>query len=249
MALLDRVLLRERKQPRDADGARMTVIEHLEALRRALIISLAAWALTTVVSLLFASRVFEFLLARGNIPVAYFPSPTGFFMLMLKIALYLGFVLAFPVIVQQVWWFVSPGLHAHEKRVVLPIIVGSIVFFVIGVGFSMFSLPLILHVVTGFAPSNVQYFPFVDDYLSFVLALIIGYGLVFELPVVIYVLGSLRIISSAWLYKNRPYWFLGLGILANFLTPGGDPFTPMIMFVPLYLLYEGTTLLLKLRGR
>ena len=81
------------------------------------------------------------------------------------------------------------------------------------------------------------------------LALIIGYGLVFELPVVIYVLGSLRVIDSKWLYKNRAYWFLGLGILANFLTPGGDPFTPMIMFVPLYFLYEATTLILKLRGR
>src|SRR5919197_3670333 len=249
MALLDRVLLRERKQPReDVDDSRMTVIEHLEALRRALIIALAAWLLTTVVSLIFASRVFEFLLLRGNISTAYFPSPTGFFMLMLKIALYLGFVLAFPVIVQLAWLFVSPCLHSHEKRVILPIIVGSIVFFAIGVGFSMFSLPLILHVVTGFAPSNIQYFPFVEDYLSFVLALIIGYGLVFELPVVLWVLGSLRIISTKWLYKNRPYWFLGLGLLANFLTPGGDPFTPMIMFVPLYLLYEATTFLLKLRG-
>jgi sec-independent protein translocase protein TatC len=227
----------------------MTVIEHLEALRRALIVSVIAWTLTTIISLIFASRVFELLLTRGNIHTAYFGAPTGFFLLMLKIALYLGFVLAFPVIVQQAWWFVSPGLHAHEKRVILPVIVGSVVFFLVGVGFSMFSLPLILRVVTGFAPSNVQYFPFVDDYLSFVLALIIGYGLVFELPVVIYTLGSLHIISSRWLYKNRAYWFLGLGILSNFLTPGGDPFTPMIMFVPLYLLWELSALLLKLRGR
>jgi sec-independent protein translocase protein TatC len=227
----------------------MTVVEHLEALRRALIISIVAWLVTTIVSLLFASRIFELLLTRGSIHTAYFGAPTGFFMLMLKIALYLGFVLAFPIIVQQAWWFVSPGLHAHEKRVILPVIVGSVVFFIIGVAFSMFSLPLILRVVTGFAPTNVQYFPFVDDYLTFVLALIIGYGLVFELPVVIYVLGTLRIISTRWLYKNRIYWFLGLGILANFLTPGGDPFTPMIMFVPLYLLWELSALVLKLRGR
>src|SRR5918911_1055038 len=176
------------------------------------------------------------LLERGHVTTAYFPNPTGFFMLMLKIALYLGFVLAFPVIVQQAWWFVSPGLHAHEKRVILPILAGSIVFFLIGIGFAMFSMPLILHVVTGFAPGNVRYFPFVDDFLSFVLALIIGYGLVFELPVVLYVLGSLRIISSRWLYRNRAYWFIGLGLLSNLLTPGADPFTPMIMFVPLYIL-------------
>src|SRR5438477_13020399 len=122
MALLDRVLLRERKRPPGVDDSRMTVIEHLEALRRALIVCVAAWAVTTIISLVFASRVFELLLDRGHVQTAYFPNPTGFFMLMLKIALYLGFVLAFPVIVQQVWWFVSPGLHAHEKRVILPII-------------------------------------------------------------------------------------------------------------------------------
>src|SRR2546423_4870920 len=119
MALLDRVLLREHGSPDPVEDSRMTVIEHLEALRRALIISFVAWALTTIVSLFFASRVFEFLITRAGIHEAYFPAPTGFFMLMLKIALYLGFVLAFPVIVQQAWWFVSPGLHAHEKRVIL----------------------------------------------------------------------------------------------------------------------------------
>jgi sec-independent protein translocase protein TatC len=249
MALLDRVLLRERP-PQNVEESRMTVIEHLEALRRALIISIIAWGLATLVSLIFASRIFDLLLARGGIPHAYFSAPTGFFMLMLKIALYLGFIVAFPVIVQQAWWFVSPGLHAHEKRVILPVIGGSIVFFLVGVGFAMFSLPLIIKVVTlYFTPANVQYFPFVDDYFSFVLALAIGYGLVFEMPVVVYVLGTLRIISSRWLYKNRVYWFLGLGLLANFLTPGGDPFTPMIMFVPLYLLWELTVLILKLRGR
>jgi sec-independent protein translocase protein TatC len=79
--------------------------------------------------------------------------------------------------------------------------------------------------------------------------MIIGFGIVFELPVVLFVLGMLRIISSRWLYKNRPYFFLGLGILANFLTPGVDPVTPLIMFIPLYIFYEGTALLLKLLRR
>jgi len=63
------------------------------------------------------------------------------------------------------------------------------------------------------------------------------------------VLGMLRIISSRWMYKNRVFWFLGLGILANFLTPGVDPFTPLIMFIPLYIFFEGTALLLKIIGR
>jgi sec-independent protein translocase protein TatC len=79
--------------------------------------------------------------------------------------------------------------------------------------------------------------------------MILGFGLVFELPVVLFVLGMMRVISSAWLYKNRAFWFLGLGILANFLTPGVDPVTPLIMFVPLYVFFEATALLLKLLKR
>jgi len=89
----------------------------------------------------------------------------------------------------------------------------------------------------------------VSQFVSFVLLMVIGFGLVFELPVVLFVLGMLRVISSRWLHKTRPYWFLGLGILANFLTPGVDPLTPLIMFIPLYLFYEATALVLKLVRR
>jgi sec-independent protein translocase protein TatC len=85
--------------------------------------------------------------------------------------------------------------------------------------------------------------------VSFVLLMVIGFGCVFELPIVLFVLGMLRIISSKWLHKNRVYWFLGLGLLANFLTPGTDPVTPLIMFIPLYFFYEATALVLKLAGR
>jgi sec-independent protein translocase protein TatC len=79
--------------------------------------------------------------------------------------------------------------------------------------------------------------------------MVIGFGFVFELPVVLFVLGMLRIVNTRWLYKRRPYFFLALGLVANFLTPGADPLTPMIMFVPLYVFFEGTALLLKILGR
>ena len=95
----------------------------------------------------------------------------------------------------------------------------------------------------------MSYLPDISELVSFVLIMTIGFGLVFELPVVLFVLGMVRIISSRWLYKRRPYWFLALAIVANFLTPGVDPLTPMIMFVPLYIFFEATALLLKLLGR
>jgi sec-independent protein translocase protein TatC len=104
-------------------------------------------------------------------------------------------------------------------------------------------------VLNSLSPPNTTYFPDIGELISFVLIMVIGFGIVFELPVVLFVLGMVRIISSKWLYKNRVWWFLGLGLVANFLTPGVDPFTPLVMFVPLYIFFEGTALILKLLKR
>jgi sec-independent protein translocase protein TatC len=227
----------------------MSVIEHLEALRRMLIVSLIAWGIGTIAAIFIAGRVITFLITRAGIGHAIYLQPGGGVLLQLKVALYIGVVLAAPVIIQQVWWFVSPGLHAHERRFVLPMVVATIVFFALGVGVAMFALPLYIKVLGSLAPTDVSYLPDIGELVSFVLIMCIGFGLVFELPVVLFVLGMLRIVSSLWLYKRRPYWFLGLGLLANFLTPGVDPVTPMIMFIPLYIFFEGTALLLKLLGR
>jgi sec-independent protein translocase protein TatC len=166
--------------------------------------------------------------------------------LQLKVALYIGLVIAAPVVIQQIWWFVSPGLHPHERRFILPLIIATIVFFAIGVGVAIFALPIYIHVLSLLAPPNTTYLPDIGELVGFVLIMVIGFGIVFELPVILFVLGMLRIISSKWLYKNRLWWFLALGLAANFLTPGVDPFTPLVMFVPLYVFFEGTALTLKI---
>ena len=227
----------------------MSVIEHLEALRRMLIISLIAWGIATIAAIFISGHVITFLIQRAGIGHAIYLQPGGGVILQLKVALYIGLVIAAPVVIQQVWWFVSPGLHAHERRFVLPLVVATIVFFAIGVAVAMFALPLYIRVLNSLAPTDVTYLPDIGELVGFVLVMVIGFGLVFELPVVLFVLGMLRIVSSRWLYKRRPYWFLALGVLANFLTPGVDPLTPMIMFIPLYIFFEATALLLKLLGR
>jgi len=227
----------------------MSVIEHLEALRRMLIISLIAWGIATIAAIFISGHVITFLIQRAGIGHAIYLQPGGGVILQLKVALYICLVIAAPVVIQQVWWFVSPGLHAHERRFVLPLVVATIVFFAIGVGVAMFALPLYIRVLNSLAPTDVTYLPDIGELVGFVLVMVIGFGLVFELPVVLFVLGMLRIVSSRWLYKRRPYWFLALGVLANFLTPGVDPLTPMIMFIPLYIFFEATALLLKLLGR
>lgn len=227
----------------------MSVIEHLEALRRVLIICLIAWAATTVAAFFISPRVIDFLIKRAGIGHAVYLQLAGGVLLEVKVALYIGLVLAAPVVIQQVWWFVSPGLHAHERRFILPLIASTVFFFGVGVSVAMYALPIYVKVLNSFSPPDTTYLPDISQFVSFVLVMVIGFGIVFELPVVLFVLGMLRVIKSKWLYKNRPYWFLALGITANFLTPGADPVTPLIMFIPLYLFYEGTSLLLKLLGR
>ncbi|MEP7105707.1 MAG: twin-arginine translocase subunit TatC [Chloroflexota bacterium] len=228
---------------------KMSVLEHLRDLRRVLIIISLAWAPATALGFVLWSRVLQFLVHQGGLTTAYYPTPTGAFALALKISIYLGFILASPVILQQIWWFVSPALHRNEKRLALPLLLASIVFFAIGIGFALTMLPLFIHLLSGFAPASIHYLPIIDDYVSFVLVLIIGFGILFELPVVLYTLGRLRIISSGWLYKHRLYWMVGLGLLAALGTPGADPITPLFLFVPLYVFWEGTALLLRLTGR
>jgi sec-independent protein translocase protein TatC len=238
------------KKTRKRDDKSMTVIEHLEDLRRALIVCAIVWVICSVVAWFFTSDILQYIEHWANLPPLTYLNPTGAFMLRFKIALYTGTLVASPIIFWQAWWFVGPGLHTHEKRVILPLIGGTSFFFLLGVSSCLYLLPVIMRVLNGFAPHDVlSYLPVGDEFISFLLALCIAFGLVYELPVVLWTLGMLRIISSGWLWRHAIYWVLGLGLVANVLTPGGDPLTPLVLFVPLLVFYGGTTLLLKLTGR
>jgi sec-independent protein translocase protein TatC len=248
MALLSRGR-RTSSEKRSADG-RMSIVEHLEDLRRCLIISAIGWLVATIVAFAFWQRILSALIVRAGLEKSglYFTHPAGAFTVGLTIALVVGLVASAPIIFWQTWTFVSPGLHEHERRLALPLIFATSFFFLLGIGFALFSLPLFIKILTGFAPPDFHYLPLGDELLGFILLITIAFGLVFELPVVLYTLGMLRIISSRWLYRRRLYWVIALGLAANFMTPGADPLTPLLVFVPLYVFWEGTALLLKLTG-
>jgi sec-independent protein translocase protein TatC len=249
VAILDRVLRRLPRADPPVEEERMSVIEHLEALRRVLIVIIIAWGITTVAAFFFSGQVVEWLVSRAGLGHAIYLGPGSFVLTRLQVAIYIGLIVAAPVVIQQIWWFVSPGLHRHERRLTLPLVISTIFFFALGVAAALYALPLYIRVLNSFAPPNVTYLADVSELIGFILIMVIGFGVVFELPVVLVVLGMLRIISSRWLYKNRVWWFLGLGVGANFLTPGVDPFTPLLMFVPLYIFFEASALILKLSGR
>ena len=111
----------------------MSVIEHLEALRRMLIVIIVAWAVTTIAAFFVSGQVVEWLVSRAGLGKAIYLGPGSFVLTRLQVALYIGFIVAAPVVIQQIWWFVSPGLHRHERRLTLPLIVATIFFFGLGV--------------------------------------------------------------------------------------------------------------------
>ena len=243
-------LLTRRRQPRTVDDTRMSVIEHLEALRRALIICCVGWFAATIAGYIVYKPVFVFLINRAHLPhEPTLLSPTEGIFIGVKVAFYLGLVVASPIVFWQLWWFISPGLHAHEKRLVLPLIAATTFFFLVGVGFAIYALPLFMGILNAFNPPETTALWTADSIIAFVLAIVLAFGVVFELPVVLYTLGMLRVISSRWLYRHRLYWVVALGLIANVMTPGVDPFTPLLVFIPLWIFWEGTALLLKLSGR
>ncbi|HVB76729.1 MAG TPA: twin-arginine translocase subunit TatC [Candidatus Nitrosotalea sp.] len=229
----------------------MSVIEHLEALRRVLIVSAVAVAAASIVAWFLHATVLDYLIHQAHLPQgqAYYNSLTTPFLIGLKLSLYLGLVLASPVVFQQIWWFVSPGLHLHERRLVLPLVISSSIFFLIGISFAIYALPLFTRVLLSFATPDLKPLIQIDSLLGFVIGIILAFGIVFELPVVLFMLGQLGIVSSRWLYHTRIYWIIGMAVVANVLTPGADPLTPMLLFVPLMIFWEGTVLVLRLMGR
>jgi sec-independent protein translocase protein TatC len=249
MALLTRGQRKSSSEKGSADG-RMSIVEHLEDLRRCLIIAFAGWLVATIVAFIFWQQILHQLIVRAGLEKSglFFTGPAGAFTLGLTIALCVGLVLSAPITFWQAWSFISPGLHAHERRLALPLIFATSFFFLLGIAFALFSLPLFIKILTGFAPADFHYLPLGDELMGFILLITVAFGIVFELPVVLYTLGMMRIISSRWLYRRRLYWVIGLGLAANFMTPGADPLTPLLVFVPLYIFWEATALLLKLTG-
>jgi len=222
----------------------MTVMEHLEELRRVLIISLIAWAVATVLAFLVSGWILQLLLVPikqviHNQPL-YFTRPVEKFLLYFKIGLVGGLILAAPVIFWQVWGFVAPGLRRNERRFAVGFVASACLLFVLGIFFAFFALPIALRFLIGFGTSDIKYLPLATSYINFALLLIAIFGITFELPLAMTMLGLVGIVTPAFLNRNRFKFWLGIFVGANFVTPGADPFTPLLLTVPLILLFEAS---------
>jgi len=235
------------------DAGRMTVVEHLQELRRGLLISAVAWMVATVVAFVFHGAIFEFLLrplttvlAKTNhiTSTAIFTSPTEGLTIPIKISAIVGLIGALPVILWQVWGFVAPGLRPVERKFVGPFVGSAFLLFVAGAGFAYFVMPIGLNFLATFLGNSAIYLPDINSYLSFLLLLIVAFGVTFELPVVIILLGMVGIVSSRLLRRKRKGIWVGIIVAALVVTPGADPYTPTALFIPLILFFEASVLIL-----
>jgi sec-independent protein translocase protein TatC len=236
-----------------ADEKRMTVVEHLTELRRVLIISLLAWLVATVAAAVFNGQVLHALerpllevLGKGShlsqVPIV--TSPTEPITIPLKVSLIVGFIGALPVILWQAWSFVAPGLRPVERKFAVPFVGSSLLLFAAGGAFAYFVMPVGLSFLANFLGGNASFLPDLNAYLSFFTLLIVIFGVTFELPVVVVLLGVLGIVSSKKLRSWRKGIWVGIVFVAFVVTPGADPITPTALLIPLIALFEASVLVL-----
>jgi sec-independent protein translocase protein TatC len=173
----------------------------------------------------------------------------GAFLVPMKVTLMAAFVISLPYVLYQVWAFVAPGLYAHERRLVVPLIAASVVLFFIGMAFAYFVVfPTVFGFVNKFAPEGVAVMTDIDKYLSFVLTTFLAFGLTFEVPVIVIVLVRVGIVNIQQLKEARRYVIVGAFVVAAVFTPP-DVVSQFLMAVPLLLLYELGIFMASIIGR
>lgn len=229
------------------DQGNMTVVEHLTELRRRLIISVAAVVLAAIVGFVVSGPAIDLL--RSPLPdqyqKLYFTGAAGAFAAHLKIALYIGVAVAFPVIVYQAWRFVTPGLTRRERRVVWPVILGATALFVLGVVVGYLILPFALGFLLSFADPELQPLLTIDEYISFVGLMLLAFGLVMEFPILLIGLTRVGVLSHRAVASRRRSIIVGIVAFSTVVTPGGDIFSPLIMSAVMYALFELSLFVMK----
>ena len=233
-----------------ADQSVMSLVDHLAELRRRLAISLVAVAIGSVVGFYVAPQLITFLKATLHLdkPIVYTGLGDAFF-INFKLAIVVGIVLAMPVLVWQLWAFISPGLTREERRMARPWAPLAIAFFVIGVVVAYVILPFAATFLLSFSSPDLQPLITASEYFGFVTTLFLAFGLVMEYPIVLVLLAKVGIITSARLRRSRRYVILAIAIISAVVTPGGDPISPTVLGVTMYVLYEFSILLIRAGGR
>jgi sec-independent protein translocase protein TatC len=226
----------------------MTVIEHLEELRTRLIVTLIAFVLATAIAYIFYNPIIHFLLKpvlSKRVPAVYVSGVVTAFVVRLKVSIFAGFVLALPVSLFELWRFITPGLEPREKRYAVPFVLSSLGLFALGTFFAFLVLPTGIRFLLSFASGPLKPLIFVDQYLSFLMFMIIAFGVSFEFPLVLIFLAGVGILSSRQLRTRRRHALFLAFVVGAVATPSQDPYSMTAMALPLYILYELSILVVR----
>jgi sec-independent protein translocase protein TatC len=220
----------------------MSFLEHLEDLRGVLIQSVLVFLLFMIVCWFFSARIIDFLIVDLSVENLIFYAPADAFMARVKISLVLGLLCAYPFILFRVWSFVSPALFNRERRKVYPFLLTASLLFYAGVAFAyLILIPITLDFLLGFGTDKLEPMISVTSYFGFVARLCFTFGLVFQLPVIVFVLSLMGIVTPRFLLSQWRYAVLIIFVASAILTPP-DPASQVLMALPIVFLYIGSVL-------
>jgi sec-independent protein translocase protein TatC len=227
----------------DAAGAKMTFLEHLDELRKRIVIAVSAIGVGCIIAFTFVDRIYRFimdplqrLMPKGSQLV--YNEPTEAFVLYLKMALLAGVIMAMPVVLWQAWLFIAPGLYAREKKLAVPFIVLASVGFAGGAAFTHYLLfPWMWRFFASFATDSLTFLPRIEPVFALYVKMVIGMGLVFQMPAVVYSLARMGLVTARFLARSFKYAVLIIFITSAIITPSGDMLTQTLFAAPMIGLY------------
>ncbi len=227
---------------------------HLRELRRRVTISFAAMALLSGVAYLFSEDLAKFFVAPlfracPDLEFLVYTNLTEAFVSYLKISIIVGVAASFPVILYQVWRFISPGMHRHEKRFGMLVVFWATFLFGFGVAFAYVAvMPRALTYLLSFAGENLEAMPKLDSYLSFVARSGMAFGLSFEIPFLMVMASKAGIVDKLYFSRQRKYYYIAIAVV-SFLLAAGDVMSTCLLFFPLVFLYELGLVVIRVFGR
>jgi sec-independent protein translocase protein TatC len=239
------------------DLASMTLVEHLTELRTRLFIACVAIAVGAVVAFVLYNRILDFLVnpycdirrSNGQGCKLYVTSPLEGIAVRLKIAGYGGLMIASPVVLWELWRFITPGLHKQEKRYAIPFIMASTLLFFFGVLVAYLTFPKALEFLINIGGSDLQEIFSPKEYVSFFLKIMLAFGLAFEFPVILVFLQIVNVLTSRKLSSWRRPAIVIIVAAAAVITPSQDPYSLFAMAIPMYVFYEVSILIGRILKR
>ena len=225
-----------------ADG-KMSFLEHLDELRKRLMWAIGALFAGFLIALFFIDTIFGFIMRplAATLPAGrkmIYTEPTEAFMLQLKVAALAGVVIWAPAVMWQLWLFIAPGLYRREKRLALPFIVSTSLLFVAGAAFNHYVVfPIAFTFLGSFTKDYMEFMPRITPVFSLYSQLLLAFGIIFQMPVLVFTLARLGLVTAGFLWKNTKYAVLIIFVISAVITPTSDVVTQTLMAAPMHVLY------------